>query len=145
MIELEQDDLIQTKNAYIIQFVSKNNGIIVGLDVNDGEIVRITEQDIECVKKNNIKPKGGDNENYWMFYCGPGYNVNSIIIANWARYELPNIFFDMSEDEIIHKHLYWATESKLYNGVYNGDTFILFNNINLLPEDYKLDAFEKCK
>ena len=29
MIELEQDDLIQTKNSYIIQVVSENNGIIM--------------------------------------------------------------------------------------------------------------------
>ena len=51
----------------------------------------------------------------------------------------------MSEDEIIHKHLYWANESQLYNGIYNGDTFILFNDINLLPEDFKLDAIKSCK
>lgn len=140
-LAIEDGDKINLKTGYIVDIIEdQSSEPYRGLDVNNGDEITFREKDIECIKKSYIKPVGGDGENYWYFYCGSGYKTSDIAIANWARYELENIFFEMSEDEIIRHHLYWGTEGPNFKASYNGDTYVLFNNINQLPEELRADA-----
>ena len=138
-IMLDIGDLVRltSKEAVKVLEVSSNNTFT---GVNKDTVVIFSTLDIDCYSKKNLKPCSDDNENYWMFYSGEFYNANIDTIANWARFNKPELFNDMSNDEIGHKHLYWATESTSYEGVYNGDTYVLFHAINKLPEDLKIDA-----
>lgn len=139
MISLEEKDLIRLLSGEILEFVGESNNNITGIN-ESGEIVRFRHEYIDCVKKSNIKPCGENNESYWMFYTGPGYkNVTRETVADYARFEL-SAFKDMDSEEIMHKHLYWGTESAEFKEYYNGDTFILFTNLNTLPEKMRLDA-----
>lgn len=140
-LEIEDGDKINLKTGYIVDIIENQyNEPYKGLDVNNGDEITFYYKDVECIKKSYIKPDGGDNDNYWFFYCGPGYKTSKLAIAHWARYELENIFFDMSEDEIMKNHIYWGSEGPNFKAMYNGDTFILFANLNQLPEDLKADA-----
>ena len=141
-ITVEVGDMISLTTGYTVEIITDQNGEpYSGTDVNDGEEITFNEKDIECIKKSYIRPCGGDNENYWLFYTGHGYKTRKIDIANWARYELPNLFFDMSNDEIIKNHIYWGTDkSSHFRAMYNGDTYVLYYNINALPEDLRQDA-----
>ena len=38
-------------------------------------------------------------------------------------------------------HSYWASENS-YHGMYNGDTVVVYCNVDDLPESYRLDAIE---
>jgi hypothetical protein len=142
MIKLEKDDLVQLTTSYIVEiFDNQTNEPCIGFDVNTGEIVRFKFSEIECVKKAKLEPCGSDDFNYWMFYTGPGYpNNTKENIAHWARYVLQNIFFDMSIEEIINKHIYWGTDDGKFNTFYNGDTYILYKDLNKLSEDMQYDA-----
>ena len=81
-----------------------------------------------------------DEKNYYCFYTGMCYEQNSIknIIA-FAREKFPS-FKNLMDEEIQNNHIYWATESSQYKGMYNGDEYILFEDIDKLPEDMKIDA-----
>lgn len=146
-LRIENGDKINLKIGYIVDIIEdQSSEPYTGLDVNNGDEITFRDKDIECIKKSYIKPDGGDNENYWFFYCGNGYKVSKLAIANWARYELENLFFDMTEDEIMRRHIYWATDEGIsYHGIYNGDTYVLFYNMNHLPEDLKYDAMQEIK
>ena len=60
MITLEEKDLIKLLNGEILEFVSESNNTITGIN-EYGEIVKFRHADIDCVKKSNIKPCGGNN------------------------------------------------------------------------------------
>lgn len=137
-IILEQGDMIKLNSKEEVEFINESNNDITGIN-KSGEIVRFRHEDINCIKKKGVMPCGGDMENYWMFYTGPGYKTTDVMVANWARYELPE-FESLDDEEIIKRHIYWGTESMQYKGFYNGDTYVLYNNINALPEDKKFDA-----
>lgn len=89
-------------------------------------------------------PCGGDDNNYYMFYCGHGYEHNSYeTIAQFAREKFPHLK-DLSDQEIKDKHIYWGTESPSFEAMYNGDTFVLFDDADKLPDDKKADAYRCC-
>ena len=89
-------------------------------------------------------PCGGDDNNYYMFYCGYGYENNSYeTIAQFAREKFPHLK-DLSDQEIKDKHIYWGTESPSFEAMYNGDTFVLFDDADKLPDDKKADAYRCC-
>ena len=46
----------------------------------------------------------------------------------------------MSYEDIKRDYMYWGTDSGNYEGFYNGDTWIVYDNIDLLPEGMKADA-----
>lgn len=142
MIKLEQKDLIQLTTGYIVElFDNQYKEPYTGYDVNDGEPITFKDSEIECIKKYGLESCGGDDINYWMFYTGPGYlNNTRENIAHWARYVLQNIFFDMSIEEIINKHIYWGTDEGKFKSFYNGDTYILYKDLNKLPENMQYDA-----
>ena len=84
---------------------------------------------------------GGD-DNMKMFYtsCYGGYEHHtSREIAQWGKNNLPGLK-DLSLDEIEYSHIYWGTEGPNYKGFYNGDTYVLFDDINKLDKPYKEDA-----
>jgi len=89
---------------------------------------------------------GGDETNYYLFYTGPsGYDYNSCEnIAKFAKEKFSSMK-DMPDEEIMHKHIYWATDSFGYKGMYNGDTYVLFDDADKLPDDLKADAYKYCK
>ncbi len=65
---------------------------------------------------------------YKMFYTGPGYpEVTEAVIKDYGM-------------AVGMRHHYWATESSCYDGMYNGDTYVLYDDINNLPESMQKDA-----
>lgn len=79
-----------------------------------------------------MKPNGGDGVNWAMFYSGPQYPTPDQV-KSWGREHGMNNF-------------YWATdESAGYKGMYNGDTNVVFNDPDKMPETYKQDALTYCK
>ena len=114
-----------------------------GYTFNDNNVTEFKITDIDCYSKHFMAPVGGDKTNYWMFYTGPGYKTTKENIANWAKFTIPE-FKDMSIDEIIKLHIYFGTDEcshyGIYKAFYNGDTYILYNNINELSPEYKEDA-----
>lgn len=87
---------------------------------------------------------GGDGSNYFCFYSGSGYeNNNPDLIANFAQENVDGLK-SVSVDEIKSKHLYWASEVG-YKGLYNGDTWVLFDDIEKLPKSLQEDARAHCE
>lgn len=82
----------------------------------------------------SLKPDGGDEKNFWMFYIGPGY-------ANRERKDIEKFGRD-------HKCtvIWWGSDTgyKLA-GSYNGDTLCVAKDINKLPFGYKKDAMTHGK
>lgn len=69
-------------------------------------------------------------KSYEMHYVGPGYPSRDEI----EREAVKNGF----------THSYWATEYG-YNAFYNGDTIVVYNSTEDMPEDMKKDAEEYGK
>lgn len=136
------DKIILKSPSYIVEIISDQTGEpYSGSDINNGEEITFYEKDIECIKKHNLKCVGGDRENYWLFYTGSGYSSTKESIANWALYELRDTdFLNMSIEEIMYKHIYWGTDTSNHKAFYNGDTYILFLDVNKLPQDMQSDA-----
>lgn len=106
------------------------------------------EQNPESFKESlGATPCGGDNKNYYMFYTGGGgdYSNNTVeAIAKFGQEHFPN-FKDLGFEDIKNFHVYWGTdESRGYESFYNGDTYVLFDDIEKLPEDMKKDALNHC-
>lgn len=136
-LHLEPGDRVVLTSGDVITILNEDE--YVGSDANN-KVIEFTEDKIFGINKSSIKVEGGDDENYWMFYTGPGYKDRTPIhIAYYAKYCFA-AFKDMSVDEIIRQHIYWGTESSSFHSYYNGDTYVLYDNINALPEDKKLDA-----
>lgn len=94
-----------------------------------------------------LKPDGGDKKNWFAFYTslqGNSYSNNTQDnIAQFGKENLEGLK-DLSIEEIKDFHMYWGSEYG-FHSFYNGDTFILFDNIEKLPENMKKDAYECCK
>lgn len=104
------------------------------------------EEESKKTEAVELKPDGGDKTNYFMFYTDNygGYKDNTADnIAQYGKEHLEGLK-DLSLEEIKDKHLYWGTETG-FNAFYNGDTYVLFDDIEKLPEDMKKDAYENCK
>lgn len=88
---------------------------------------------------------GGDKENLFYFYTG-GSSYKDNTIENIAAYAQEH--FDSCRgktvEEIESKHIFWGTESSSFHGLYNGDTYILFDDIEKLPKDVQQDALKRC-
>lgn len=92
-------------------------------------------------------PCGGDDKNYYMFYVdnyGTYKNNTAERIAEFGKKNFPN-FKDLGFEDIKNFHMYWATEGSGYESFYNGDTYVLFDDIEKLPEDKKNDAYKHCE
>lgn len=104
------------------------------------------EEESKKTEAVELKPDGGDKTNYFIFYTDNygGYKDNTADnIAQYGKEHLEGLK-DLSLEEIKDKHLYWGTETG-FNAFYNGDTYVLFDDIEKLPEDMKKDAYENCK
>ena len=138
MILLEEDDLVKLNKGSMVRISEpRDKEPYFGDDYHYS--VEFYEHEISCIAKHNVKPNGGDDTNYWLFYTGSGCNQhNKFNIANWAKFYLRE-FNDMSIDQIM-THIYWGTESSQYKHMYNGDTFVLYIDLKRLPEDMQYDA-----
>lgn len=139
----EIGDKVQIKVGNVLEIIADQpkDGPYTGADIMTGEPITFNKDNIACIKKSYIKSCGGDGTNFWMFYTGASYKTSLIDVVHYAWFELTDIFGNMSEEEIIKNHIYWGSdESYGMKGAYNGDTYILYNNINALPQDYQFDA-----
>ena len=91
-------------------------------------------------KKYSVDHCRVDQIKYQTFYSGYGYKATPSTISEWTKYEFPNLFLNVTDEEIIHNHIYWATNSANYMGTYNGDTYVLFHNMRKLSEEMNHDA-----
>ena len=137
MIEIAEGDFILLKNKQKVTVDSINNTNIQG-KTSDNRTIIFTKNDIDCIKKSNLITYGGDNVNYWMFYAN---NTSKEEIAEYARYEFSRIFYDMTIEEIINKHMYYAENTRQFAGIYKDDTYVLFNLAQYLPYNKRIDAF----
>lgn len=77
----------------------------------------------------SLKPNGGDNKNYWMFYVGPGY-------PTWDEIK-------QFGKENGCSTIWWGSDTASgYKGTYNGDTAIVCKDVSELPDGYKEDAIK---
>ena len=129
-MELNVKDRVVLNSGDVLEIWSNQpNEPYVGLNAYQ-IVVYFRYKDIKCVNKFGVNSCGGDNENYWYFYCGNEYKKNTKEnIAHWAKYNLIP-FKDMDVDEIQYKHIYFGSEGPSYHSKYNGDMYVLFNNLN---------------
>lgn len=79
----------------------------------------------------DIKPAGGDMINYVMVYTGPGYSENT-----------PQAVLEWGKEHGFDK-MFWGSDTAYrMQGIYNGDTYILYKDANKLPGGYKEDALD---
>lgn len=103
------------------------------------------------VEKSKAQPCGSiDNtRNHYMFYTGGGgsyTNNTSDEIAKFGKEHFDSMK-DMSLDEIKDKHIYWGSDEAVgygLKGLYNGDTYVLFDDLEKLPKDMQHDAMKMC-
>lgn len=88
------------------------------------------------------KPYGGDKNNFYYFYVEPDNSIENIIAFAKENFDSCK---DKSPEEIEAKHMFWGTDGIGFEEFYNGDTFVLFDDINKLPETIKQDALRHCK
>ena len=89
-------------------------------------------------------PSGGDKENYYMFYVdnqGSYAGNTADNIAQFAKENIPELS-GLTTNAIKSKHMYWATDSGSFDGMYNGDTCVLFVDVNKLPGGLRTDAIK---
>lgn len=123
-----------TSQIKITKIIDENN--FEGTDKN-GNTVTFILDDVISANIKGITIDGGDNNNYWMFYNEPFKSPMNI--AYWAKFNL-DAFYDMDIPEIRNKHIFYGSDSYGYSGMYNGGTYVLFVNVNRLPDGYKEDA-----
>ena len=85
----------------------------------------------------NVEVVGGDRENSWYFYPE---NNSYLEIATWAKQKVGGIFENMPLDEIMNKHMFFGSDTGFSKGFYNGDTIVLYKDIDALEENVKQDA-----
>lgn len=112
-----------------------------GEDVASGNNFIFAKNDIKVIKKHGLKCHA-DNVNFWVFngisqvYC-------PFWIAQWAKFEKPDIFDNLSISEICDKHIYQFDESNPETQAkYYCDEggFVLYNQFKLLSKEMKVDA-----
>jgi hypothetical protein len=78
-------------------------------------------------RPSKITPAGGEAGKWHAFYTGPGYNVTKDDVLRYG-------------EGVGMSKVYWATEASNYSGHYNGDTYILYEDKENLPEAMRPDA-----
>ncbi len=78
------------------------------------------------------KPVGGDGENYISYYTGHGYAGPKEILEDAKKRGFSKIFWG-------------SDEAYGMKGMYNGDTYIAYNDAEVLPEGYREDALDAEK
>ena len=141
-MELKYGDYVKllNRNALIEIYRDQVTEPFTGKLYEDDIEITFASLDIEEVITPRIDIYGSDGINYWMFYTGDNYNISKRDIAKYAIHALSDIFGSMSIDTIMSKHIYFGSNSSVYNAIYNGDTYVLFKDYQKLPEKYKLDA-----
>lgn len=127
------------KNAY-----NRDKKKIISADKE--RYAKEVEEESKKTEAVELKPDGGDKTNYFMFYTSNNGTYKDNTADNIAQYGKEHLdgLKDLSLEEIKDKHIYWGTETG-FNAFYNGDTYVLFDDIEKLPEDMKKDAYENCK
>lgn len=77
-------------------------------------------------EENTIKPNGGVAGKYYMFYAGAGYPSHDEVIQFGKKVGM--------------SHIYFGSEGAAYHGIYNGDTNVLYEKLDDLPEAMRKDA-----
>lgn len=108
------DELVETLPA--LDFAIKSGQILTSTNVDTHKPIVAT-----------IEPQGGDMENFWSFYTGPGYGVDDEAVKQFGREHQCTCYW-------------WATDSYHFDGIYNGDTYCVCREIETLPDGYKQDA-----
>lgn len=114
--------------------------VVANSDEEADSILEAIEQHKESYRLDAIiKPDGGELS--WAgFYCLRNYPGNIVdYIVKYAKLAFPRLSW-MSDEDIKRDYMYWGTDSGNYEGFYNGDTWIVYDNIDLLPEGMKADA-----
>lgn len=75
------------------------------------------------------KPVGGDGENYISYYTGHGYAGPKEILEDAKERGFSKIYWGSDEAYGMH-------------GMYNGDTYIAYNDAEMLPNGYREDALD---
>ena len=91
-----------------------------------------------AINVEDVRLNGGDRENTWYFYC---QGANSYVpIAIWAKNVIGGIFADMPLDTIINQHMFFRSDTGCSATFLNGDTIVLYKDVNALDEAGKKDA-----
>lgn len=80
----------------------------------------------------SAEPCGGDGKNYLMYYTGAGYPGPQEILKNAKSRGFDKIFWG-------------SDEAYGMKGMYNGDTYIAYNDAEALPKGYREDALDAEK
>ena len=116
--------------------------IVVRTEEEVANILEIASKAADIEIEKVIKPNGGD-EHYAMFYCYSSEGPVVPRVLEYARLVYPNLA-PLSDKEIEEKYMYWGSECG-FHAMYNGDTWVVFDNINNLPQDMRLDAYNNTK
>ena len=113
------------------------------------EIFGTASDDVKFIDKTHEPHSCGGNKDAGMTYFYSGWSDlyahnTEDEIAAYAKANMP-AFKDMDIDEIKDGHIYWGTDGPMYKGFYNGDTYVLFEDIEKLPDAEKQDALSNCK
>ena len=79
------------------------------------------------INEDKLQPQGGVEGKYHIFYTGQGYNVTADDVLEYGK-------------TVGMSHVYWGTDAVNFSGSYNGDTYVLYEDIENLPESYQEDA-----
>ena len=142
--KLEEYDLEGVSN-YMMEYSNAMGVLPAEIDWGENEL----ETKEENIKSDNeeVHINGGDGKNLFYFYIN-SHDYPSNLKENIARFAKENFESckDSSLEEIQDKHIFWGTDAALgFKGVYNGDTFVLFDDINKLPISIKEDALSHCE
>ena len=137
-------EILQKNSAFIydicriikdLQYLKESNAYI---SMEAFEYLKVIDNGLKNLKTNpDIKVVGGDNTNCWYFYSN---DTNTLDVAMWAKNNLSGMFADMPLGEILTKHIYFGSDTGFSKAVYNGDTIVLYKNIDDLEENQKTDA-----
>ena len=116
--------------------------IVVRTEEEAANILEIASKSADIKIEKVIRPDGGD-EHYAEFYCWTNERPVVSLVLEYARLVYPNLA-PLSDKEIEEKYMYWGSECG-FHAMYNGDTWVVFDNINNLPQDMRLDTYNNTK
>ena len=141
-LTLNKKDRVRLKSYSRVEINDEYfKGPYTGINLRDNSDVIFNQEDIDCYKLFNVHAIGGDKTNVWFFPTNTGYpNDAREAVANWAKYEHNELFFDVSIEDILNKHMYLADNSQNLAYYYGENMIVLFYDINQLEFGLRIDA-----